>query len=139
LRGRLARHGLEEDDGAGGGRVADASPAGGADGGGAGRAGDGRRARPAAHGDGRRGVQQGGGTLVVGTKGKLLYEIYGARTRLLPKSLHDSVGALARKLARIPNELHEMNWVDAANTPITNDAAANEFLTRVPRAGWSSR
>lgn len=119
---------------------------------------------------------KGGGTLVIGTKGKLLYETYGAKPRLLPRSLHDSVGTPPRKLPRIPNELHEMNWVDAAkgkavpscpfdyaaaltevmllgivslragtkiaydaaNMRITSDQTANEFLTRVPRAGWSS-
>lgn len=119
---------------------------------------------------------KGGGTLVIGTKGKLLYETYGDKPRLLPKSLHESVGTPARKLTRVPDELHEMNWVDAAkgktaqscpfeyaakltevmllgivslragkklaydgaNMRITNDADANEFLTRVPRAGWTS-
>ena len=82
----------------------------------------------------------------------------------------------ARKLARIPDELHEMNWVeaakgktpasspfeyaakltevmllgivslragkkivyDAANMRVTNDAGANEFLTRAGTPGWSS-
>ncbi len=119
----------------------------------------------------------GGGTLVIGSKGKLLYETYGAKPRLLPKSLHESVGTPARTLARIPDELHEMNWVEAAkghvpvsspfeyaakltevmllgivslragkklvydgaNMRVTNDDTANEFLTRVPRQGWSSR
>lgn len=57
---------------------------------------------------------KGGGTLVVGTKGKLLYDTYGAKPRLLPRSLHESVGIPARTLARIPDELHEMNWVDGA-------------------------
>jgi predicted dehydrogenase len=56
----------------------------------------------------------GGGALVIGTKGKLVYENYGARPRLLPRSLHDSTGTPPRTLARIPDELHEMNWVDAA-------------------------
>jgi predicted dehydrogenase len=120
-------------------------------------------------------LNPGGGTLVIGSKGKLLYETYGAKPRLLPKSLHDSVGTPPRKLARILDEGHEMNWVDAAKgkTPasspfeyaakltevmllgivslragrkivydgaamrVTNDPTANEFLTRVPREGWS--
>jgi hypothetical protein len=122
-------------------------------------------------------LNKGGGTLVIGTKGKLLYETYGAKPRLLPQSLHESVGMPAQTLARIPDELHEMHWVDCAkaqaksscpfeyaakltevmllgivslragkkiaydcaNMRVTNDAAANEFLTRAPRAGWSSR
>jgi predicted dehydrogenase len=120
--------------------------------------------------------EKDGGALVIGTKGKLLYGVYGAKPRLLPKSLHDAVGTPARKLPRIPDELHEMNWVNAAkgrtgascpfeyaaaltevmllgivslragrkiaydgvNMRVTNDPTANEFLTRVPRAGWSS-
>lgn len=125
---------------------------------------------------GEEALNPGGGTLVVGTKGKLLYETYGARPRLLPTSLHQSAGAPPRKLTRIPDELHEMNWVEAAKGKVpascpfeyaakltevmllgivslragrkltydgaamrvTNDAGANEFLTRTPRAGWTS-
>ncbi len=117
----------------------------------------------------------GGGALLIGTKGKLVHETYGAKPRLLPASLHRSVGTPARKLPRIPNENHEMNWVDAAkghtqpscpfeyaakltevmllgivslkvgrkleydaaNMRITNVAAANDYLRREPRAGWS--
>jgi predicted dehydrogenase len=59
-------------------------------------------------------LNKGGGALLVGSKGKLLHETYGAKPRLLPKSLHDSFGKPAQKLPRIPNENHEMNWVDAA-------------------------
>ena len=56
----------------------------------------------------------GGGALLVGTKGKLVHDTYGAKPRLLPKSLHDSFGTPTRKLPRIPDENHEMNWVHAA-------------------------
>jgi len=121
-------------------------------------------------------LNKGGGTLVIGTKGKLLYDTYGVKPRLLPKTLHESFGLPARKLARIPDELHEMNWVeaakgktppscpfeyaakltevmllgivslragkkivyDAANMRVTNDAGANEFLTRQARSGWAT-
>jgi predicted dehydrogenase len=117
----------------------------------------------------------GGGALLVGTKGKLVHETYGAKPRLLPKSLHDSYGKPKQLFARIPNENHEMNWVDTAkgkteasspieyaakltevmllgivalragkrleydgaNMRITNIPAANQFLEREPRAGWS--
>ena len=54
-----------------------------------------------------------GGAILVGSKGKLLHETYGAHPRLLPKSLHDSFGKPPQKLPRIPGEAHEMNWVDA--------------------------
>ena len=55
-----------------------------------------------------------GGALLIGSKGKLIHETYGRKPRLLPQSLHDSFGAPPQKLARIPDENHEMNWVDAA-------------------------
>jgi hypothetical protein len=59
-------------------------------------------------------LNKGGGALLVGSKGKLMHDTYGRKPRLLPKSLHDSFGAPPKKLARIPDENHEMNWVDAA-------------------------
>ncbi len=55
-----------------------------------------------------------GGAILIGSKGKLMHNTYGAHPRLLPKSLQDSVGTPPQKLARIPNEEHELNWVDAA-------------------------
>ena len=55
-----------------------------------------------------------GGAIIVGSKGKLIHSTYGANPRLLPQSLQQSVGKPPEKLARIPNEEHEMNWVDAA-------------------------
>jgi predicted dehydrogenase len=59
-------------------------------------------------------LNKGGGALLVGSKGKLLHDTYGAKPRLLPAKLHESYGPPARKLPRIPDENHEMNWVDAA-------------------------
>ena len=55
-----------------------------------------------------------GGAMLVGSKGKLIHDTYGKNPRLLPASLHDSFGEPPRKLARIPDENHEMNWVNAA-------------------------
>jgi predicted dehydrogenase len=55
-----------------------------------------------------------GGAILVGSKGKLMHNTYGAHPRLLPQSLQDSVGKPPEKLARIPGEAHELNWVDAA-------------------------
>ncbi len=116
-----------------------------------------------------------GGALLVGSKGKLLHDTYGKNPRLLPDSLHGSFGKPAQKLARIPFENHEMNWVDAAkgkttascpfeyaarltevmllgvvalkagrkieydgaNMRVTNVTAANQYLERAPRPGWS--
>ena len=44
--------------------------------------------------------ERDGGALVIGTKGKLLYGVYGAKPRLLPKSLHDSWGPPRRASCR---------------------------------------
>jgi predicted dehydrogenase len=63
---------------------------------------------------GEEDLNKGGGALLVGSKGKLLHDTYGYKPRLLPQSLHDSFGTPPQKLPRIPNEAHEMNWVDAA-------------------------
>jgi predicted dehydrogenase len=57
-------------------------------------------------------LNKGGGALFIGTKGKLLHDTYGFNPRLLPKSLHDSVGKPPETIARIATS-HEMNWVDA--------------------------
>ncbi len=43
-----------------------------------------------------------------------MHSTYGAHPRLLPQSLQGSVGKPPEKLARIPGEAHELNWVDAA-------------------------
>jgi predicted dehydrogenase len=120
-------------------------------------------------------LKQEGGALLIGTKGKLLYDTYGYKPRLLPKSLHDSFGKPTQKLPRIAGQAHEMNWVDAAkgkvesscpfeyaarltevmllgivalhagrkiyydgpNMRVTNVLAANDFLRRAYRPGWS--
>jgi predicted dehydrogenase len=57
-----------------------------------------------------------GGAILIGSKGKLMHSTYGAKPRLLPQSLHDSFGKPTQKLPRIPNEQHELNWVDAAKS-----------------------
>jgi predicted dehydrogenase len=59
-------------------------------------------------------LNKGGGALLVGSKGKLMHDTYGRKPRLLPASLHQSFGTPRRRLPRIPDENHEMNWVDAA-------------------------
>jgi predicted dehydrogenase len=116
-----------------------------------------------------------GGIIYYGTKGKMLQQTYGARPRLLPAERHNSYGLPKQRLARIPHESHEMNWVnairgtdtiscpfsyashlveimllgvvslragtklqyDGKNRKITNNAAANEFLARTYRQGYT--
>jgi predicted dehydrogenase len=75
-----------------------------------------------------------GGAIIVGSKGKLMHNTYGAHPRLLPQSLQDSVGKPPEKLARIPGEAHELNWVDAAkgkgetDSPFSYSAKLTEVM-----------
>jgi predicted dehydrogenase len=57
-------------------------------------------------------LDKGGGTLFIGTKGKLLHDTYGFNPRLLPQSLHESFGRPKETYQRIRTS-HEMNWIDA--------------------------
>ena len=75
-------------------------------------------------------LSQEGGALLIGSKGKLLHETYGARPRLLPRSLHDSFGKPPQKLPRIPGEAHEMNWVDACKGK-TEPSCPFEYAARL--------
>ena len=54
-----------------------------------------------------------GGVLYVGTRGKMLQDNTGARPRLLPVELHNRLGAPTERQVRVPNQAHEMNWVNA--------------------------
>jgi hypothetical protein len=54
-----------------------------------------------------------GGVLYLGTKGKLMQNSTGIRPRLLPVELHNSQGAPPERMVRVPNQSHEMNWVNA--------------------------
>ena len=63
---------------------------------------------------GEEDLKKEGGALLIGSKGKLMHDTYGANPRLLPKSLQDSTGKPPQKLPRIEKEEHEMNWVNAA-------------------------
>ena len=78
-------------------------------------------------------LNKGGGVLFIGTKGKLLHDTYGFNPRLLPKSLHDSVGTPAQIYERIKTS-HEMNWIDAirgtqkATSPFAYSAKLTEIM-----------
>jgi len=118
-------------------------------------------------------LNDGGGILYIGRKGKLLHDT--AMPRLLPASKHNAYGPPKERLPRVPHEDHEMNWInaikgkdqlncnfddaatlvevmllgivslragnakltyDAANMRITNNVAANQYLTREYRQGF---
>ncbi len=78
-------------------------------------------------------LDKGGGTLFVGTKGKLLHDTYGFNPRLLPKSLHESFGTPKETYQRIETS-HEMNWIDAirgtqkATSPFGYSARLTEIM-----------
>lgn len=123
---------------------------------------------------GEKALNGEGGALLIGSKGKLMYDTYGLKSRLLPASLEASAGTPPQKLPRITTS-HETNWAEAAkgtteascpfeyaarltevmllgivalraggkihydgeNMRVTNISAANEFLRREYRKGWS--
>ena len=54
-----------------------------------------------------------GGALLIGTKGKLLFDCYGANPRLLPTKLMKEKTMPAPRIARVP-EGHYQQWVNAS-------------------------
>jgi predicted dehydrogenase len=58
-------------------------------------------------------LEAGGGVLYIGSKGKMLQDNTGSRPRLLPVALHNELGAPEERMARVPHQSHEMNWVNA--------------------------
>src|SRR5687768_8301790 len=74
-----------------------------------------------------------GGAIMVGTKGKVIYDTYGLKSRLLPDSLHKSVGDPPKTLPRIATS-HETNWSNAckgegqASTPFEYAAKLTEVM-----------
>jgi predicted dehydrogenase len=74
-----------------------------------------------------------GGAIMVGTRGKVIYNTYGLGSRLLPTSLHKSVGDPPQTLPRITTS-HEVNWSNAckgtgqASTPFEYAAKLTEVM-----------
>jgi predicted dehydrogenase len=74
-----------------------------------------------------------GGAIMVGTKGKVIYDTYGLKSRLLPASLQKSVGDPPKTLPRITTS-HEVNWSNAckgigeASTPFEYAAKLTEVM-----------
>jgi hypothetical protein len=75
-----------------------------------------------------------GGVLYIGSKGKMIQETYGGVPRLLPMEFHNSSGAPSEKMARVPHQAHEMNWVNAirgreeASSPFSYAAHLTEIM-----------
>ncbi len=74
-----------------------------------------------------------GGAIMIGSKGKLMYDTYGLNSRLLPRSFADSVGTPKQTLPRIMTN-HEQNWANAAkgdgtaSTPFEYAAQLTEVM-----------
>jgi len=74
-----------------------------------------------------------GGILYLGTAGTLLCD-EGRPPRLLPASLHNQTGAPKERLARVPHEQHEMNWIrairgqDTLSSPFSSAAHLHEIM-----------
>ncbi len=82
---------------------------------------------------GKDALNREGGAMLVGSKGTLLHDNYGLRSRLLPASLEKSTGEPPRTLARIDTS-HEVNWANAckgvgqATTPFEYAARLTEVM-----------
>ena len=78
-------------------------------------------------------LNEEGGAIMVGTKGKVMHDTYGLRARLLPDSLQKSVGDPKPTLPRITTS-HEVNWSNAckgigeASTPFEYAAKLTEVM-----------
>lgn len=74
-----------------------------------------------------------GGALLIGSKGKLIYDTYGLNPRLLPKSLEDTPVPDGVRVPRITTS-HEVNWANAAkgngtaSTPFEYAAQLTEVM-----------
>ncbi|MGN7788045.1 Gfo/Idh/MocA family protein [Niabella sp. 22666] len=57
----------------------------------------------------------GNGILMIGTKGKMLFDTYGQKARLLPLSLNEQAKKVKQRYARVPKGAggHQAQWVDA--------------------------
>ncbi|MBK9316988.1 MAG: Gfo/Idh/MocA family oxidoreductase [Acidobacteria bacterium] len=63
-------------------------------------------------------LERGGGVMIVGEKGILMHETYGAKPRLFPESLMEAAAKVPQKFERIEtderkNALHRINWAKA--------------------------
>jgi len=81
-----------------------------------------------------------GGVLYIGSKGKMLQKTYGAAPRLLPFDKHNDYGAPKEKLARVPHQSHEMNWVNAikGKDEISSPFSYAAHLTEIMLLGVAS-
>ena len=123
------------------------------------------------------GVNHRRAAIIIGDKGILMHDAYGNNPQLFPESLREAAAKVPEKYARVPGELHAMNWANAIRNRtkatadfeytsrltenmllgivalrtgqgvqikydgqtgmVTNNPAANQYLTREYRRGWT--
>jgi predicted dehydrogenase len=67
----------------------------------------------------------GNGVLMIGTKGKMMCDTYGANPRLLPLSLNDEIN-IPETIARVP-EGHYVQWANAAMAGYGKQECSSDF------------
>lgn len=72
-----------------------------------------------------------GGVLFIGSKGKLLADCYGANPRLLPLKDNQFLN-IPETIARVPNEDHYLQWVDACIAGHGNAQTSSPFEYAAP-------
>jgi hypothetical protein len=78
----------------------------------------------------------GGGGMIVGTKGAITYETYGEKPTVYPASVAAEAANVPQSVPRIAGDIggHEMNWVNAAmgkekaSSPFEYAARLNETM-----------
>jgi hypothetical protein len=76
------------------------------------------------------GVDHREGVIIVGDKGILMHEGYGNNPKLYPESLMTAAAKVPQRIARVPGQLHAMNWANAIKTK-TKATSDFEYASRV--------
>ncbi|MVM38110.1 gfo/Idh/MocA family oxidoreductase [Spirosoma sp. HMF3257] len=74
-----------------------------------------------------------GGVLFIGSKGKLMADCYGANPRLLPLKANETLN-IPETIARVPNEDHYLQWVDACIAGYGKGVTSSPFEYAAPFA-----
>ena len=72
-----------------------------------------------------------GGVLFIGSKGKLMADCYGAKPRLLPLKANESLN-IPETIARVPNEDHYLQWVNACIAGYGKGVTSSPFEYAAP-------
>jgi hypothetical protein len=72
-----------------------------------------------------------GGVLFIGSKGKLMADCYGANPRLLPLKNNEGLN-IPETIARVPNQDHYLQWVDACIAGYGKGTTSSPFEYAAP-------